>query len=120
VLYEGQQIYFGPCHEAKAYFVNMGFDCVARQTTADFLTSLTNPSERRIRVGFEARTPRTADEFVIHWKGSNEYAKLKSEIREYEAKFPLGGQSVADFAVARRSRQAKYQYVGIGIPFYNC
>jgi ATP-binding cassette subfamily G (WHITE) protein 2 (PDR) len=92
----------------------MGFECVPRQTTADFLTSLTSPSERRIRVGFEARTPRTAEEFVIYWKRSNAYAKLRHEIREYEARYPLGGQSVTEFTSARRSRQAHYQYVNLG------
>ncbi|EHL02570.1 putative ABC transporter CDR4 [Glarea lozoyensis 74030] len=110
VLYEGRQIYFGPCHEAKAYFINLGFECAPRQTTADFLTSLTSPSERRIRPDFEARTPRTAEEFVIIWKRSNAYAKLRHEIREYEARYPLGGKSVNDFTAARRARQAKYQY----------
>jgi ATP-binding cassette subfamily G (WHITE) protein 2 (PDR) len=89
----------------------MGFECVPRQTTADFLTSLTSLSERRIRPGFEARTPRTAEEFVILWKRSSAYAKLQHEIRDYEAKYPLGGKSVLEFTEARRSRQAKYQYV---------
>lgn len=43
VLYEGRQIYFGPVDRAKAYFENMGWACPQRQTTGDFLTSVTNP-----------------------------------------------------------------------------
>ncbi|KAF5014922.1 hypothetical protein F66182_13926, partial [Fusarium sp. NRRL 66182] len=47
VLYEGRQIYFGPATRAKDYFVNLGFECPARQTDPDFLTSMTSPNERR-------------------------------------------------------------------------
>jgi ABC-type multidrug transport system ATPase subunit len=38
VLYEGRQIYFGPCDEARPYFEDMGWHCPSRQTTGDFLT----------------------------------------------------------------------------------
>ncbi|CAG8960438.1 hypothetical protein HYFRA_00008157 [Hymenoscyphus fraxineus] len=112
VLYEGKQIYFGESHQAKAYFVNMGFECMPRQTTADFLTSLTNPSERRVRPGFEHRTPRTPDEFVLAWKRSPAYKKLRKNIFTYESKFPIGGKSVDEFKAARRLRQSKHQHVG--------
>jgi ABC-type multidrug transport system ATPase subunit len=43
VLYEGRQIFFGRTDEAKQYFINLGFECPARQTTPDFLTSMTAP-----------------------------------------------------------------------------
>src|ERR1700761_6340957 len=46
VLYEGRQIFFGKCGEARQYFEEMGFDCPDRQTTADFLTSITSAQER--------------------------------------------------------------------------
>ena len=38
VLYEGRQIYFGDKEAAKTFFINLGFECPDRQTTADFLT----------------------------------------------------------------------------------
>ncbi|KAK9388454.1 P-loop containing nucleoside triphosphate hydrolase protein [Lipomyces mesembrius] len=53
VLYEGRQIYFGCANSAKDFFTSMGYYCPARQTTGDFLTSITNPSERQTREGFE-------------------------------------------------------------------
>ena len=68
VLYEGRQIYFGGATEAKQFFIDMGFECPERQTTADFLTSLTSPQERRVRPGFEGRVPETPDQFVTAWK----------------------------------------------------
>jgi ATP-binding cassette, subfamily G (WHITE), member 2, PDR len=87
----------------------MGFACAPRQTTADFLTSLTSPSERLIKPGFENRTPRTAEEFVAIWKRSTEYARLLEDIAAYDESYPIGGRSVVDFAASRSLQQAKYQ-----------
>ena len=41
VLYEGRQIYFGRGEAAKQYFIEQGWECLDRQTTADFLTAVT-------------------------------------------------------------------------------
>jgi ABC-type multidrug transport system ATPase subunit len=46
ILYEGRQIYFGPTEKAKEYFVNQGWRCLERQTTADFLTAVTGNSPK--------------------------------------------------------------------------
>lgn len=56
---EGRMIYCGPANVAKAYFIDLGFECPPRQTTADFLTAITDPVERRFRPGWENRTPKT-------------------------------------------------------------
>ncbi|KAJ8107892.1 hypothetical protein ONZ43_g6590 [Nemania bipapillata] len=39
VIDEGREIYSGPAKEAKQYFIDLGFQCPERQTTADFLTA---------------------------------------------------------------------------------
>ncbi|PYH42416.1 pleiotropic drug resistance family ABC transporter [Aspergillus saccharolyticus JOP 1030-1] len=109
VLYEGRQIYFGPTTEAKQFFVDMGFECPDRQTTADFLTSLTSPSERQVRPGFENRVPRTPDEFAAAWKQSRARAALLQEIDEFESQYPIHGSSYDAFVDARRAMQAKHQ-----------
>ena len=83
VLYEGYQIFFGKATKAKEYFEKMGWKCPQRQTTADFLTSLTNPAEREPLPGYEDKVPRTAQEFETYWKNSPEYAELTKEIDEY-------------------------------------
>jgi hypothetical protein len=44
LIYEGHMIYFGPADQALGYFVDMGFQPKPRQTVADFLVSVTNPS----------------------------------------------------------------------------
>lgn len=85
----------------------MGFECPERQTTADFLTSLTSPSERIVKPGYENKVPRTPDEFAAAWKKSEAYARLMREIDEYERKYPIGGESLDKFVEARRAQQAK-------------
>lgn len=109
VLYEGRQIYFGPTNEAKHYFMELGFDCPARQTTPDFLTSMTSPQERVIRPGFEARAPRTPDEFAAAWKNSAAYTKLQQEIEEYKQEHPINGPEAEQFRQIKRAVQAKNQ-----------
>ncbi|KAG9231760.1 putative ABC transporter CDR4 [Amylocarpus encephaloides] len=111
VLYEGRQIYFGEINAAKEFFINMGFDCPLRQTTADFLTSLTSPAERIVRKGFEGKTPFTPDEFAAMWHKSADRAKLLQEIEEFEKEFPIGGEYLETFKDARRAAQAKGQRI---------
>ncbi len=108
VLYEGRQIYFGPTADAKEFFVQMGFECPERQTTGDFLTSLTSPSERVTRRGFENMVPRTPDEFSQRWKESETFKKLEMEINEYNAEFVTGGESYNHFIDARLAKKSKH------------
>jgi ATP-binding cassette subfamily G (WHITE) protein 2 (PDR) len=111
VLYEGRQIYFGPCTAAKGYFINLGFECPGRQTTADFLTSMTSPLERVVRPGFENRVPRTPDDFTNAWKASPECASLRSEIDAYNDKYIIGGEHLKEFKESRKLQQSRHQRV---------
>jgi ATP-binding cassette subfamily G (WHITE) protein 2 (PDR) len=111
VLYEGRQIYFGPTTSAKAYFTNLGFECASRETTADFLTSLTSPAERNIRPGFEGRVPYTPDEFEKVWKESQDRARLIQDIAAFEREFPVGGDQLDKFRDSRKAEQANHQYI---------
>ena len=108
VLYEGRQIFFGPCNEAKLYFEKMGFECPARQTTGDFLTSITNPSERKAKSGMENKVPRTAADFENYWKASPQYKLLKEETAAHEEEFPIGGKTLEQFQASRKEMQAKH------------
>ncbi|TQS32730.1 hypothetical protein Golomagni_06947, partial [Golovinomyces magnicellulatus] len=109
VLYEGRQIFFGRADEAKQYFINLGFECPARQTTPDFLTSMTSPLERIVRSDFEGKAPRTPDEFAAAWKNSAEYKALQVEIEEYKKEHPIDGPSAEAFRASKHSQQAKGQ-----------
>ncbi|KAL2818975.1 ABC-2 type transporter-domain-containing protein [Aspergillus cavernicola] len=108
VLYEGREIYFGPCSDAKEYFTKMGWYCPPRQTTGDFLTSVTNPQERKAREDMENKVPRTPDEFEAYWKNSPQYAELHKEITQHSDEFPAGGEAEQTFSNVKRERQAKH------------
>ncbi|GMM33517.1 hypothetical protein DASC09_008420 [Saccharomycopsis crataegensis] len=84
VLYEGRQIYFGSTKHAKPFFEKMGFECPKRQTTAEFLTAITDRNGRYPRPGFENRVPRSAAEFEAYWLKSPEFSSLKDEIKLYK------------------------------------
>lgn len=109
VLYEGRQIFYGRADAAKQYFVDLGFECPARQTTPDFLTSMTSSLERVIRPGFEGRTPRTPDEFATAWKNSANYKALQAEIEEYKTTHPINGADAEAFRASKQAQQAKGQ-----------
>ncbi|GIZ45746.1 hypothetical protein CKM354_000889900 [Cercospora kikuchii] len=110
VLYEGRQIYFGPTRLAKQYFEDMGWKCPTRQTTSNFLTAITNPSERRPRPGMRHKVPRTADEFEQYWHRSNAFAKLQKELDEYEETFPprSNDEMLSKMQDLKQSRQSKH------------
>ncbi|RYP42698.1 hypothetical protein DL767_000067 [Monosporascus sp. MG133] len=100
VLYEGRQIYFGKTGDAKQYFEDLGFECPEKQTTPDFLTSMTSPEERRIKPGFDALSPRTADEFAQRWKQSHQRAVLLQDLEKYEQRNP-SAQRLDEFSRSR-------------------
>ncbi|PFH60959.1 hypothetical protein XA68_18488 [Ophiocordyceps unilateralis] len=109
VLYEGRQIFFGRADAARQYFIDLGFECPPRQTTPDFLTSMTSSSERIVRPDFKGKTPRTPDEFAAAWRNSAEYAALQDEIEDYKAAHPFDGPDAEAFRASRQAQQARGQ-----------
>ncbi|KAJ8131103.1 hypothetical protein O1611_g2522 [Lasiodiplodia mahajangana] len=101
LLYEGRQVYFGPIDHAVPYMESLGFLKSDRETTADFLTSLTNPSERvhAIKPGYEDQVPRSPDEFAAAWNTSTPRRALLEEIVAYNAKHPIERGAVDSRAV---------------------
>lgn len=79
---EGKCLYYGPTEEAAAYFENLGFLRPQRWTTADFLTSVTDPHERHIREDYEHRIPRSTEQFEAAYKKSSTF---ESNIRDIES-----------------------------------
>lgn len=62
VLDQGRQVYYGPPSEARAYFENLGYKSLPRQSTADYLTGCTDPNERQFAPGRSASdTPSTPE-----------------------------------------------------------
>ncbi len=84
VIDQGREIFMGPAKEARQYFIDLGFEAPERQTTADFLTAVTDPVERRFRDGCEASTPKTPEELEKAFRSSENYQKVLREIQDYE------------------------------------
>ncbi|KAI1420802.1 ABC-2 type transporter-domain-containing protein [Xylaria sp. FL1777] len=84
VIDDGREIYSGPANEAKQYFIDLGFECPEQQTTADFLTAITDPKERQFRPGFEAKAPKTPEELEKAFRNSKNYERLLEDVQEYE------------------------------------
>ncbi|KAF3911675.1 hypothetical protein AA313_de0202906 [Arthrobotrys entomopaga] len=80
----GRQIYYGPANEARQYFESLGYTPQPRSTTADFLTSITNESERRIRKDMEGQVPITPEELEAAFRESKYYKQLLAELDEYD------------------------------------
>ena len=105
----GRQIYFGPAQEARAYFQRLGFECPESQTTPDFLTSMTSPSERRVKPGHENTTPRTSDDFARCWNESSERQTLLKSIGDYKQAHPLKASGQERFASSRHLEKSRKQ-----------
>jgi len=84
VIDEGRQIFQGPAAEARQYFIDLGYECPERQTTADFLTAVTDPVERQFREGYEDSTPKGSEELEKAFRASTHYQKLLDDIKGYE------------------------------------
>lgn len=101
VIDQGKCIFQGPAGEARQYFIDLGFYCPERQTTADFLTAITDPVERQFRDGCEASTPKTPDELERAFRESQFHTRSLQDIETYEQHLQQ-----TDFNDAREFEQA--------------
>lgn len=80
----GRMVYQGPANEAKQYMTDLGFHCPDRETTADFLAAVTDPKQRVVREGYEARVPRSAEDFERAFRNSEAYRRVLADLEDYE------------------------------------
>jgi ATP-binding cassette, subfamily G (WHITE), member 2, SNQ2 len=90
VMDQGRCIYYGPRDQARQYFNDLGYYSPPRQTTADFVTAVTDINQVRYREGFEKSAPKTVDDRERAWFASSLYEKLQQEIEWYEAAVKQG------------------------------
>ncbi|KAH1367078.1 hypothetical protein KXW98_000013 [Aspergillus fumigatus] len=86
VIDSGRMLYQGPANKAREYFVNLGFHCPEKSTTADFLTSICDPNARQFQPGREASTPKTPEELEAVFRNSETYKTICDEVASYEKK----------------------------------
>ncbi|KAK9764073.1 ATP-binding cassette transporter snq2 [Basidiobolus ranarum] len=84
LLDQGRCVYFGPAQEARGYFTKLGFQSNPRQTTSDFLTSVTDPNERKIIPGMDNIAPKSPEELEKAYKNSSLYQRMLMERAEYK------------------------------------
>ena len=84
VIDDGRMVFSGPAGEAKKYFQDLGYYCPDRQTTPDFLTSCTDPTERRFREDFEGPIPKGPIELEKAFRESEAYQKVLRDVESYE------------------------------------
>ncbi|KAG6355205.1 hypothetical protein INS49_004286 [Diaporthe citri] len=99
VLDEGKQIYYGPRQDAVPFMESLGFLRESGSNSADFLTGVTVPTERRIATGFEQSFPRTADEVLAAYDRSPIKPKMLEECLAY----PSSQEAVDNTALFRES-----------------
>lgn len=80
----GRQIYYGPASEARAYFEELGFEFIPGTTTSDFLTSVTNPFERKARPDFKGSVPSSPEELEAAFRKSRFWGEIQKELVEYD------------------------------------
>ncbi|CZR68838.1 probable ABC1 transport protein [Phialocephala subalpina] len=109
VIYDGRQIYFGRPADANDYFEKMGWYRPPRQTAGDFITGVTNPTQRVAKEGFENRVPRTSEEFEQYWHASSYFSSLKANVDQLDQEFTqTGHQALRGFEEMRRKMKMKY------------
>jgi hypothetical protein len=85
VIDEGRCVFFGPTDIAKEYFEDLGFKCPSRQTTADFLTSVTDPNARVMDKDRDPKSiPRTAADLEKRYRDSPAFKANRDSIRQFE------------------------------------
>ncbi|EGG25223.1 hypothetical protein DFA_03471 [Cavenderia fasciculata] len=106
ILEKGRCIYFGPGREAKQYFLDLGFTCEPRKSTADFLTGVTNPQERMVREGMEGQVPETSADFESAWLRSPLRQRMLDEQSSFEKQIEVEQPHVqfAEEVVNEKSR----------------
>lgn len=109
VFYAGRQVYFGAASAGKSYFQRMGWHCPPRQTTAEFLTAVTDPNGRTPFKGLDRKTlPDSSDEFEAYWHASPEYQQMLSEIAEYNTS-RIAEQTIDRFHRVSKNDKMKHQ-----------
>lgn len=108
VLDEGRMIFQGPISVAKAYFEELGYHCSERRTTADFLTSITSPDERRFRPGMEHKTPKGAIELERAFRESAHYKALQFDMNDGIACLSDSTATLVDFKKTTQAQKSRY------------
>lgn len=97
---KGREIYFGPANKAVDYFTRLGFYHNPRQTSADFLTGITDVNERIVQKDWNKPVPKTPEELEKAFRESPEFRVMKEEMAAYEQELAADNAKTAEFQKA--------------------
>lgn len=83
VLDQGRQVFFGAIDDAKEHFEKLGFICAPGQTTAEFLTAVTDPFQRQALEGTLAAAFESPDDLARAFRNSTFFSRLQAELEEF-------------------------------------
>ena len=89
---EGRCLFYGRTEDAAAYFEKLGFRRPQRWTTADFLTSVSDPHERQVEEGCEDTIPRTSEQFELVFLKSETFKANIRDIQSFEGELQVQQQ----------------------------
>ncbi|EIN12917.1 hypothetical protein PUNSTDRAFT_82390 [Punctularia strigosozonata HHB-11173 SS5] len=107
VINEGKMVYFGPADRARQYFLDLGFRPHNRQTTADFLVSVTDPNGRELQENITTPIPLTATDMAAAFKRSELSQLNEKDIESYRAEFTGKPERSAAYKTSARAEHAK-------------
>ena len=116
VLYKGRMIFFGKVKQAKQYFIDLGFDCRPRQTTPDFLTSITSDTERSFRQDLSGPIPQTPDDLARVFRQSQGYRELQNNLAAYKSYHQLDKSHAEAFRQAANDIRSPLTWAGLPQP----
>ncbi|ETW86786.1 ABC transporter [Heterobasidion irregulare TC 32-1] len=85
ILNQGRQVYLGSPSEARAWFEELGYRSLPRQSTADYLTGCTDPNERQFAPGrSELNVPSTPEALEQAYLASKTAKKVRTVLEDYK------------------------------------
>ena len=101
---QGRCVYFGPTDRAKSYFEDLGFVCPPRQTTADFLSAVTDPNVRIIRQDYKTIVPRSPEDLQRAFQNSRHAKSNLKEIASFEKRIQETNSEAHEIHVKKGKR----------------
>ncbi|EGO01341.1 hypothetical protein SERLA73DRAFT_159769 [Serpula lacrymans var. lacrymans S7.3] len=108
VIYEGRMAYFGPADRARQYFIDMGYEPANRQTTSDFLVSVTDPHGRIVRTGMSV--PRSSSEFEEYYRRSDIMNINEKDMASFRDQVFGKDHLVASYKASAKADQSRHTF----------
>ncbi|KAJ7168526.1 pleiotropic drug resistance ABC transporter [Mycena filopes] len=112
VLSEGRMVYFGPADQAREYFLGLGYVPQAeRQTTPDFIVSVTDPAGRVVRPGLtpaeDQARPRSSAELAERFLASPLMQTNVEDIAAYKDECAADDERTRRYKESAKAEHAK-------------